>query len=184
MKQTTVFLGVIAFAAMIFAGASTALAAPDPLYFKVTVTGKGYLADEDNQTESKANFKTTAYLMWLGDSYALACESDFEISGWSVELHKVEPIDTGSAIYIADEEVPICVPNGFVLMSFTARISYKVQNEAIANAKLATLGAQIINSETEDWGTILGGAQTKGSQIDFEKLPEDVQVIFEEILHT
>lgn len=181
MKKLAAFLGVIAFAAMIFAGASSALAA-EPLYFKVTITGKGYLVDEDNETESKANFKTTAYLMWLGSAYVLVCESQFEPEGWSVEEHKVEAIDTGTAIYIADETVPVCIPNGYALMSFTARISYKVQGEAIVNAKLATLGAQIINSETEDWGTILGGAQAKGSQIDFEKLPADVQDIFEDIL--
>jgi len=154
----------------------------DPLYFKVTITVKGNRVDADNETESKVNFKTDAYLMWLGSAYVLACESEFEPEGWNVEERKVEAIDSGAAIYIVDETVPVCIPKGYALLSFTARISYKVQGKAIENAKLATLGAQIIDSEIDDWGRIIAGAQARGSQIDFEKLPADVQDIFENIL--
>ena len=177
MKKTTFFLGIIACAAMIFAGASSAFAAPAPLYFKLSISCKGYLVDDDNATEEKGSLKTAGYLMWLWDDYVLVTECEDSKDGWYVSTESTDPLDSGTAIYIADEEATICTPIGKVDLSLAARISYKSDGQSVTSAKLATLGAQFV-SEIEGGIYIVGGAQVKGATIDFDKLPQAVQDIF------
>ena len=118
--------------------------------------------------------------MWLWDDYVLVTECEDSKDGWYVSTGSTDPLDSGKAIHIADEAVTICTPIGKLDLSLAARISYKTEGQAVTSAKLSTLGAQFA-SEIENNIYIIGGAQVKGATIDFVKLPQSVQDIFNSI---
>lgn len=178
MKRIATLLSIVTLACTIFAGASSALAQEDPLYFKVTITGKGYLVDDDNETESKAKFKVNGYLMWLGDDYVLACECEESKDGWYVTDGDVDPADTGDALYIANEEFDICIPDGYVLVLLSTRIPYKIKDEEVTKAMFTSLAGQIVDWDLDVDGAIVGSVSAKGKMTAFDKLPADVQAIF------
>ena len=109
------------------------------------------------QPRKRETSKIAGYLMWMWDDYVLVPSAKTAKSGWYVSTESTDTLDSGKAIYIADEEVTISTPIGKVDLSLAARISYKTDGQSVTSAKLATLGAQFV-SEIEEDIFIVGGA--------------------------
>lgn len=172
MKRTRMLLGIITLAMVLFAGVSTTLAAPDPLFFALKISAKGY--DLIDGEESKASPKTTIYMMYVWNGYYLAYETP---AGWDLsDKIDVFPYETDGAISIFNHETELYLtPDLSVTMFINARIPYKAKDGDVVKATFTSVGAMTYGTRVHSGAQFYGNGSIKGKMVPFDKLPSEVQ---------
>jgi hypothetical protein len=174
MKKISMLLGTISLALVLFAGVSTALAAPDPLFFELKVSAKGY--EYLDGEESKSALKTTVYMMYVWNGYYLAYQTQ---AGWELFGRiDVFPFDTDNSIAIVNHTTELNLTTDLpVFMILNARIVYKAKDGDVVKAKLTSVGAMVYGDRIISGATFYGNGSIKGKMIPFEKFPPEVRAL-------